>query len=237
MNILVTGASKGLGNELVKAFVRKGNHTVIALSRNKLLLSKLIKDCKKINPEASVVALTADIVNLVDDPSEMLARISSLCNHIDILVNNAGSLINKPFVDIEITEAKSMFDVNFFAPAFLIKNLLHLMGRKAHTHIVNISSMGGFQGSSKYPGLSYYSSGKAAIAVFTECLAGELKDRNISVNCLALGAVQTEMLNEAFPGYKANLTAAEMAEYIAEFCLKGHKYFNGRIIPVTVSNP
>ena len=97
--------------------------------------------------------------------------------------------------------------------------------------------MGGFQGSAKYSGLSYYSASKAALACLTECLANEFTGFGISVNCLALGSVQTEMLNEAFPGYKAPVDAKQMAEYISGFALTGHKFFNGKILPVAIGNP
>lgn len=237
MNIIVTGASRGIGYELVKTFVKGGNNVVIGISRNKKLLEKLVEECTAINKHAQVIGLPFDLTDFINDPSLALSNISSHCGHADILVNNAGCLINKAFKDTDAGEAKLMFDANFFGPAFLIKSLLGIMGNKFHTHIINISSMGGFQGSSKYPGLSYYSAGKGALSVLTECLAEEFKDMNISVNCLALGAVQTEMLSEAFPGYKASLSATEMAEYIADFCINGHRYFNGRIIPVALSNP
>ena len=97
--------------------------------------------------------------------------------------------------------------------------------------------MGGFQGSSKYRGLSYYSAAKAALSCLSECLAEEFREDGIIVNCLALGSVQTEMLEEAFPGYKAPVSAREMAELIADFAVKGSRFFNGKIIPVAFSNP
>ena len=97
--------------------------------------------------------------------------------------------------------------------------------------------MGGFQGSVKFKGLSAYSSSKAALVGITECLAEELKDRNIAVNCLCLGSVQTEMFSTAFPSFIASSTTLEMAAYIAEFALEGQKFFNGKIIPVSVSTP
>ena len=106
-----------------------------------------------------------------------------------------------------------------------------------NSHIVNIGSMGGFQGSAKFKGLSLYSAAKGAVAVLTESMAEEFKERGIKVNALALGAVQTEMLASAFPGYKAPLTAGQMAEFIADFALNGHKYFNGKILPVSLSTP
>ena len=97
--------------------------------------------------------------------------------------------------------------------------------------------MGGFQGSSKYSGMSYYSASKAALSCLSECLAEEFRDNGIIINCLALGSVQTEMLEEALPGYKAPVSAGEMAEFIGDFALKGSRFFNGKIIPVAFSNP
>jgi NAD(P)-dependent dehydrogenase (short-subunit alcohol dehydrogenase family) len=126
-------------------------------------------------------------------------------------------------------------EVNFIAPASIIRIVKPLM--KVGSHIVNISSMGGFQGSQKYKGLSYYSASKASLACLTECLASEFLEDGISVNCLALGSVQTEMLEEAFPGFKAPVKAKEMAEFISDFAMKGHKFFNGKILPVAVNNP
>ena len=126
-------------------------------------------------------------------------------------------------------------ETNFFGPASLIRSLKPMMPEGSH--IVNISSMGGFQGSVKFRGLSYYSASKAAISCLTECLANEFSESEISVNCLALGSVQTEMLSEAFPGYKAPVEANEMAEFISDFALTGNKFFNGKILPVAVGNP
>jgi short-subunit dehydrogenase len=236
MNIIVTGASRGIGYEMVRLFAGNGNHLIYAISRNEERLQNLVRECKNINQQARVVPLALDLLKIVDDP-DRLKEMKTSAGHIDILINSAGSLINKAFGETDRTEAYQMFNTNFFAPAFLIKELLSHMGKKGTTHIVNISSMGGFQGSAKYAGLSYYSASKAALAVLTECLPGELKNSDIKVNCLALGAAQTEMLNEAFPGYDAGLSAAEMAEFIVDFAMIGQKYFNGKIIPVALSNP
>ena len=144
-------------------------------------------------------------------------------------------LISKEFVNTTNSEARLMMETNFFGPASVIRAIKPLM--TSGSHIVNISSMGGFQGSSKYRGLSYYSASKAALACLTECLAVEFTESGVKVNCLALGSVQTEMLEKAFPGYKAPVNAKDMAEFIADFALNGHKFFNGKILPVAVSNP
>ena len=236
MNIIVTGASRGIGYEMVRLFAGKGNHNVIAISRNEERLQRLVKECKNINPETRVIPLVLDLLEILENP-DRLENVKTALDHIDILINNAGSLTNKAFDVISLKEVDDMFSTNFFVPAMMIRELLGHMGEKGKTHIVNIGSMGGFQGSSKYPGLSYYSASKAALALLTECLPGELKNSNIYVNCLALGSAQTEMFNEAFPGSEAVLSAVEMAEYIVDFATNGHKYFNGKIIPVALSNP
>lgn len=236
MNIIITGASQGIGRETVKIFAEMGNHVIYAVSRNKDKLQVLAEECKKINDHSSIIAVPMDLIDLIQNRSALSERVL-LPDHIDILINNAGMLINKPFEDITAAEATGMLNINFIVPAILIRELRGHLGTKGKTHIVNISSMGGFQGSSKYPGLSFYSASKAALAVLTECLPAEFKNSDISFNCLCLGAAQTEMLDKAFPGYKAKLSAREMAEYIVDFAIKGHKYFNGKIIPVAFSNP
>jgi NAD(P)-dependent dehydrogenase (short-subunit alcohol dehydrogenase family) len=165
----------------------------------------------------------------------LLPKIKKHFTKIDILINNAGFLVNQPFQKISSVDFDQTFDINIKSPFFLCQTLLPLM--HSETHIVNISSMGGFQGSAKFNGLSVYSASKGALAILTECMAEELKENGIKVNCLALGAVQTEMLSEAFPGYAAPLKPFEMAEFIVDFAINGNKYFNGKIIPVTLSNP
>jgi NAD(P)-dependent dehydrogenase (short-subunit alcohol dehydrogenase family) len=97
--------------------------------------------------------------------------------------------------------------------------------------------MGGFQGSDKFPGLSAYSVTKGTLSILTECLAVELQDKNIKVNCLCLGAVQTEMLNEAFPGLTAPVEASQMGTYISDFVINGHTFYNGKVLPVALQNP
>jgi len=227
MNIVVTGASRGIGFELVKQFANAG-HTVFCLTRN-------LEPLKGI-AHPNLKTISTDLTSQ-DSMNEAVASIKKEANHIDCIINNAGSLVNKPYESISYDELQKVYQVNVFAPYYLIQQLLPVIGKQSKTHVINISSMGGFQGSSKFPGLTAYSSSKSAIAGLTECLAEELKEKNISVNCLAIGAVQTEMLAEAFPGYQAPLSPKQMAEYIFDFALKGHQYYNGKILPVSSSTP
>ncbi len=232
MLILITGASKGIGFEMVKHFAKDPHNLIIAVSRNIEPLTKLVKQ----QNTTSILPLKADITSPLQQ-KKIYQTIKSLNLNLDVLINNAGQIINKPFEKITAKELQAVYATNVFAPFSLIQILLPLFHKKNKSHIVNISSMGGFQGSAKFPGLSAYSSSKTALSGLTECLAEEFKTKNIAVNCLALGAVQTEMLSKAFPGYKAPLQAKQMAEYVCEFALTGQNYFNGKIIPVSSTTP
>lgn len=236
MYIIITGASRGIGYELVKILSKNSQHTVFALSRNAKHLEQLRLFCLSLNPSSHVIPIACD---LSDEASlrSAIALISTKTSTIDIVVNNAGALVNKPFTEIQRNDLEYVYQVNVFSPIRLIQEMLPFMNGQQRAHIVNISSIGGVQGSVKFAGLSAYSSSKAALVCVTECLAEELKGKNISINCLALGAVQTEMLEEAFPGYKAPVSASEMAAFIADFCLNAHKLMNGKIIPISLSTP
>jgi short-subunit dehydrogenase len=235
--VVITGASQGIGFETAKNFAKLENFEIYALSRNKSKLGKLLTVCAGLSKTSKIIPIAFDLETLVTQSSDLLQKFPDNFSHIDILINNAGFLVNKPFKEVSIDEIQRIIRINFMAPALLIKELLPYMGNKGLTHVINIGSMGGFQGSLKFPGLSFYSASKAALANITECLSAEYENSGIIFNCLALGAVQTEMLEKAFPGYKAPITCKEMGKFIAEFAIKGHIYFKGKIIPVSTTNP
>ncbi len=224
-NILITGTSRGIGFELCKLMAAAG-HRIFALSRKRDSIQSL-------NLE-KVTAISTDL----SDPesiTETVNEIKKEIDHLDVVIHNAGMLINAPFKELTIHDFQECYEVNVFGVVHLTQELLPLLG--AGSHVVAISSMGGIQGSAKFPGLAAYSSAKAAVITLFELLAEEYKDRKISFNTLALGAVQTEMLAEAFPGYKAPTEPQEMAEYIKDFSLTGHQYFNGKVLQVSNSTP
>lgn len=232
MLLLITGTSKGIGFELLKQLASDENNTIIAVSRKSDSVLKL----KKQYGFTNIIPVSADITK-TGGRKKIADTVKKQKQPLAILVNNAGQIVNKPFEKITARELAEVYQTNVFSPFLLIQALLPFMGNKHKSHIVNISSMGGFQGTAKFPGLSAYSSSKAAITGLTECLAEEFKPKNIVVNCLAIGAVQTEMLTKAFPGYKAPLQPSEMASFIGNFILTGHQYFNGKIIPVSSTTP
>lgn len=233
MNIVLTGASSGIGFEAALEFTLSTENKVVCIARSADKLRKLLEIARGINPDCTLLPVEFDIVH--DDYAALVPFLKERLGTIDILVNNAGSLINKPFLETSAEDLQEMFLGNVTGHFNMIKNLLPMM--QSGSHIVNIGSMGGFQGSVKFPGLAAYSSSKAALHTLTECLAYELAETGIKINCLALGSAQTEMLEQAFPGYESPVMAFEMGKYVADFARTGHKFFNGKIIPVSVTTP
>ncbi|CAA0191834.1 SDR family oxidoreductase [Tenacibaculum maritimum] len=224
-NIVITGTSRGIGFELAKRFAKEG-HQVLALSRNTESLDRFSHE--------NITTLSVDL-SKEEAINEAVNFISNTWKKVDVLINNAGKLINKPFEQLSTSDFLEVYKVNVFAVAELTRKLLPFF-RKG-SHVVTVSSMGGIQGSLKFPGLAAYSSAKGAVITLSELLAEEYKEAQISFNVLALGAVQTEMLEEAFPGYIAPLKAEEMANYIFDFSLTGNKFYNGKVLQVSSSTP
>ena len=225
--IVVTGSSRGIGKETVRSLLEQG-HEVLAISRNCVLLKDL---------EEVYDGLTALEVDFTEDEGldKITAFAGSHWRSLDGLVHNAGVLLNKPFEETTANDMMSVYQVNVFSVSELTRRLLPFFSKGAH--VVGISSMGGIQGSMKFPGLAAYSSSKGALITLMELLAEEYKERGLFFNTLALGAVQTEMLKEAFPGYEASVTAERMGDYIAGFVLNGQELFNGKVLQVSNSTP
>jgi len=224
-NIIITGTSRGIGFELVHLFANQG-HNVLALSRNAQPISNLNFD--------NISSFAFDLCE-ADDYKKVELFIENEFKHVDILINNAGQLLNKPFAETTFKDFSKIYQTNVFGVSEMTRIVLPFM--KHDGHVITISSMGGIQGSVKFPGLAAYSSSKGAVITLTELLAEEYKASGQQFNVLALGAVQTEMLKEAFPEYQAPTTALEMAEYIQEFALNGNKYYNGKVLQVSNSTP
>ena len=223
-NIIITGTSRGIGYELALQFAKAG-HQVLAISRK--IPQSLIE-----NP--NVTCLSVDL-SIESDLQQVQDFLSQTWKSVDVIIHNAGSLVNKPFAQTTQQDFENVYKVNVFGVANLTRICLPYLQKGSH--VVSISSIGGIQGSMKFAGLSAYSSSKGAVITLSELLAEEYKEQGIAFNVLALGTVNTEMLNEAFPGYEAPISATEMADYIFNFALTGNKYHNGKIIQVSSSTP
>ncbi len=233
MNVIVTGAGSGIGKEVVKRFLQEENTNVLAVSRNSAKLDALIQECGNQN----LRTLELDFVDFDSNEIKLGEALNGM-GEVDILINNAGMLLNKNFLDVTVKDMNEQWTVNFVGAARMIQHCVPYMEvTNGKSHIINVSSMGGYQGSAKFPGLSIYSSSKGALSILTECLAEEFADKSISVNALAFGAVQTEMLEKAFPEFKAPISAEEMAGFVVEFAMNGHRYMNGKVLPVSISTP
>jgi short-subunit dehydrogenase len=223
-NIIITGTSRGIGYEMALQFANSG-YNVLAISR---------KTPQNLIDHKNITCLPIDVSdeNQLQQVNEF---ISKTWKKVDVLIHNAGSLLHKNFTEITTQEFQNIYKVNVFAVAELTKICIPFMEKGSH--VVTISSMGGIQGSMKFAGLSAYSSSKGAVITLSELLAEEYKENGIAFNVLALGSVNTEMLQEAFPGYEAPLSAKEMADYIYNFALTGNKYYNGKVLQVSSTTP
>jgi len=223
-NIIITGTSRGIGFELALLFANAG-HQVLALSR---------KVPQGLLGNENITCLSVDLSE-ESELQKVTDFLVSSWKKIDAVVHNAGALLLKPFSETTQTDFENIYRVNVFGVANLTRICLPYLQKGSH--VVTISSMGGIQGSLKFAGLAAYSSSKGAVITLSELLAEEYKEQGISFNVLALGSVQTEMLAEAFPGYQAPISAGEMANYIYDFTLTGNKYFNGKVLQVSSTNP
>jgi NAD(P)-dependent dehydrogenase (short-subunit alcohol dehydrogenase family) len=223
-NIIITGTSRGIGLELALQLASAG-HQVLALSR---------KTNEQLIKHPNIHCLSIDLSK--PDTFEIVENfLSQTWKKVDVLIHNAGSLVLKPFTEITLKDFEKVYNVNVFGVARLTQIALPFMSLGGH--VVALSSMGGIQGSMKFAGLSAYSSSKGAVITLMELLAEEYKEHGISFNTLALGAVQTEMLQEAFPGYQAPISAQDMAAYIADFSINGNRFYNGKVLQVSSSTP
>lgn len=223
-NIIITGTSRGIGLQLALQFAKEG-HNVLAISRT---IPTQFSNNSKIN------ALSVDL-SVETDLQKVKDFLKSEWKNVDVVIHNAGALIHRPFLETSAQDFENIYKVNVFAIANLNRICIPFMQKGSH--VVSVSSMGGIQGSMKFAGLSAYSSSKGAIITLSELLAEEFKEQGIAFNTLALGSVNTEMLQEAFPGYEAPLSAAEMADYIYNFALTGNKFYNGKVLQVSSSTP
>ncbi len=233
--VVITGASRGIGLDVAMHILNQG-HRVIGCGRNPASLEKLLNAARKSGRDQQLLLVELDLESNTSIDHAAAAVAASGCP-IDVLINNAGTLVNKDFASISPSELEQVYKVNVLGPFRLVQQLLPVFNPTMISHIVNISSMGGFQGSAKFSGLSAYSSSKAAIANLAEMWAVELEGRGIRSNALAIGAAQTDMLSAAFPGYQAPLSSTEMAEFIGWFAINGCKFFNGKVLPVALSTP
>lgn len=235
MNVVITGASSGIGYQTAYRFAVEHGAKVVAIARRGNRLSELRESVLHEDCSGEIIPIELDLERI--EKADLYNKVYNKVDSVDILINNAAKLFSKPFLEISTDDLKSMYGVNVFSIYMVIQALFPLMEKGKWKHIVNITSIGGLGGTQKFSGLSGYSSSKGAVTILTECLAEEMREMGFKVNGLAFGAVQTEMLSKAFPGYVAPVTDVEISKFLMDFSMKGHQFFNGKVLPVSSTNP
>lgn len=242
-NVLITGGGTGVGKAIAKSMAQHYDVRLFLTGRRRQLLEQTrdeILNDKRGFREVHIIE--------ADHASEegrrmILSKLQEHTDRLEVMVNNAGKLIQVPATALTMDDFLEVFKVNVFGVALLCGQLFHLLERgtlhspDVAAHVVNISSMGGIQGSMKFSGLSAYSSSKGALLTLTECLAQEWTGNRVRVNALAIGSVETEMFRSAFPGLKAASDVGSMGNFIARFAMDASILINGKIIPVSSGTP
>lgn len=220
--VLITGGGSGIGAACAAEFFRRGR-SVVLTGRT---AARLEETARALGAADRVLALPGDAGD------ETFARRAFAAARrrfgtVDVLVNNAAFLVKKSFVDTTAAEWDAVMRTNLRGPFLFSRELLRAPGRV----IVNIGSLGGVQGTEKFPGLSAYTASKSGLTGLTAALAVEARPLGVSVFCVAPGAVDTAMLRKAAPGLKAGAAPSDIARVVADLAESGSRdLLSGAII-------
>ena len=192
--IIITGATGGIGNELVKKFVSlKGE--VLATGTNQEKLGKLKKDYPSIETIKFDISKHSEIESFIEQASSKL-------NGLDILVNNAGITLDNLSLRMKSVEWQKVIEINLTSTFFACKYALKKMLKNKFGRIINISSIVGHTGNI---GQANYTASKAGMIAMSKSLAIEYARKNITINCVSPGFIQTEMTNKIKEEFKKEL--------------------------------
>ncbi len=186
-NSIVTGGSRGIGKEIALQLAREGSNVAINYSKNKAAADEVVKQIKKLGVKA--LAIQCD-VTVNDSISAMMEEIGQNFDTIDILVNNAGITRDGLLLRMKEEEWQEVIDVNLKGVFLCTKAVIRKMIRQKYGKIINLSSVVGITGN---PGQANYSASKAGVIGFTKSIAKEVASKNINVNAIAPGFIQTDM--------------------------------------------
>ena len=208
----ITGGGSGIGYATAEHLLQHGCSVVIC-GRRATVIQTAIETLSNQYPDATISGIAAD-VGTPTGVACLFEHIRERHNRLDYLVNNASTLAVDAFESISIETAQTLINTNIMSALLCSQAAIPLLKDSSNACIVNISSMGGIQGSVKFPGLSLYTMTKGAIISLTEALAVELKPQGIRVNALAPGAVDTDMLKQAGPHLRTETTPNDVAPSI-----------------------
>jgi len=236
---LITGASRGIGAAIAEIFAAKGYDLVLGYRSGKDAIEGVKTSCEAIDKDIHIHTVMADVA-LEDDCKKLFAETKDTFGRIDVLVNNAGQTKDGLAMRMSWDQFSSVIDTNLTS-AFMLSSLsLALMARQRSGRIINISSVAGVYGNA---GQANYSASKAGLIGLTRSLSKEMGSRNITVNAVAPGFIETDMtagLSEELR--KAALArislgrlgkAKEVAEVVAFLASEEAAYVTGQVIEVS----
>ena len=187
-NVLITGASGGIGEAMCREFAKNGYNVVIHYNSSEEAALKLQQEIES-QYQVKAVPIKADLRNC-DDVKALARKATAILGNTDVLINNAGVAYLTLFQMADDNKVRELFDINLMSAMNLTKEILPSMIRNQSGRIINISSMWGIAGASCEV---HYSASKSALIGFTKALAKEVGPSGITVNCIAPGYIDTEM--------------------------------------------
>jgi len=223
---LITGGGSGIGAACAREFFLRGRPVVI-VGRTAI---RLKRTARALGGGERVLTLAGDAGD-ERFARRVFAAARKRFGAVDILVNNAAVLVKKPFLKTSAAEWDATMRTNLRGPFLFSREFLR--AAKRGRAIVNIGSLAGVQGTSKFPGLSAYTVSKYGITGLTAALAAEARPLGVAVFCVAPGAVDTAMLCRAAPGLKAGAVPADIARVVVELA-ETHRsdFLSGAVIPL-----
>src|SRR5438046_2297229 len=197
-NIMITGASQGLGRELALVFAREGAAGLSLSARHGDAIRNVRDEVRKIAPEANVLAIEADVSKPKDIERLIATTLDSFRGRLDVLVNNASTIGPSPMpylLDYPLEDFQNVLNTNLIGPFLLIKNLLPAMIENGGS-IINVTSDAGATG---YPGWGAYGISKFGLEGLSQTWAAELEETAVRVNWVDPGSMNTAMHRAAEP--------------------------------------
>ena len=197
-NILITGASQGLGRELALAFVREGAAGLSLIARHADAVERVRHEVREIAPRANVIAIEADVSKPKDMGRLVATTLDSFRGRLDVLVNNASTIGPSPMpylLDYPLEDFQKVLNTNLIGPFLLIKNVLPAMMENGGS-IINVTSDAGSTG---YPGWGAYGISKFGLEGMSQTWASELEETGVRVNWVDPGNMNTAMHRAAEP--------------------------------------
>ena len=233
---LITGATRGIGKQIAITLAKQGFDIAINYRSENDSLNETIKEIE--NYGVQCLAVQGD-VSIFEDCENMAKQVIEKFGKIDVLVNNAGITKDMLFMRMKQDDFKQVIDVNLVGTYNMTKNVSQYMIKQRYGKIINISSVVGWHGNA---GQANYSASKAGIIGFTKSLAKELASRNILVNAVAPGFIETDMTSVLKDDVKTNILNTislkregkpeEVAAVVKFLASEDASYITGQVISV-----